>query len=296
MKIGLSTYSIHRAINAGEFDVLGAIRWIAENGGEHVEIVPSGYTLTGNDALIDAVKTQAADCKIDLSSYTIGANFVTGGEDFHELSEAERRAEIERVKKEVDVAARLGVKLMRHDAGSRPKDQCSLENFEKDLPGVADACREIADYAAKFGITTSVENHGYHFQGSERVRRLVKLVDRANYRTTLDVGNFACADEDSLSATLNNLDIASMIHFKDFYLRKSVPTTEGWFQSLHGKYLRGAITGCGDLDLVSVVKAIKASGFDGYVSIEFEGMEECKQGAKISMANVKALFGVPQTK
>ena len=31
MKVGLSTYSLSRAINAGEMDVLGAIEWIAEN-------------------------------------------------------------------------------------------------------------------------------------------------------------------------------------------------------------------------------------------------------------------------
>ncbi len=290
MKIGLSTYSIHRAIKAGEFDVLGAIRWIAENGGQHVEIVPSGFTLTGDEALIKAVKKQASKSKIDLSSYTIGANFVTAGEDAHEITKSERKAEIERVKKEVEVAAKLGVKLMRHDVGYRAKEKCTLEYFEKDLPKVADACREIADFAAQYGITTSVENHGYHFQGSERVRRLVTLVDRPNYRTTLDVGNFICADEDSVAATMNNIGIASMIHFKDFYIRKSVPTAEGWFQSLHGKYLRGAITGCGDLDLAGVVKVIKSSGFNGYVSIEFEGMEECKQGAKISLENVKALF------
>lgn len=290
MKIGLSTYSIHRAINAGEMDVLGAIKWIAENGGEHVEIVPSGYKLTGDDALIAAVKKQAADCGLDISSYTIGANFLTAGEDAHETSDAEYRAEIDRVKGEVDVAAKLGVKLMRHDVGYRPHEKCTYAQFEIDLPKVAAACREIADYAKQYGITTSVENHGYHFQGSERVRRLVNAVGRDNYRTTLDVGNFTCADENSVAATMNNIDIASMIHFKDFYIRDYVPTEEGWFTSLHGRKLRGAITGCGDLDLRRVVEVIKKSGFDGYISIEFEGMEECKQGAKISMNNVKALF------
>jgi hypothetical protein len=40
MKIGASTYSLQKAIKAGAFDVLGAFDWIAENGGEHIEIVP----------------------------------------------------------------------------------------------------------------------------------------------------------------------------------------------------------------------------------------------------------------
>ena len=92
MKIGLSSYSISRAIRAGEMDILGAVRWVAENGGEHIEIVPSGFVLTGDDALTDAVRKQAAECGIDLSSYTIGANFLTAGEDAHETSENEYRA------------------------------------------------------------------------------------------------------------------------------------------------------------------------------------------------------------
>ncbi len=292
MKIGLSSYSLHRAIEAGEMDVLAAVRWVADNGGEHIEIVPSGFKLTGDDALIDAVRDQARTCGIDLSSYTIGANFLTAGDDAHETSESEYRAEIERVKKEVDVAARLGVKLMRHDVGYRKAEMCSYEQYEKDLPKVVEACREVADYAVRYGITTSVENHGLHFQNSERVRRLVRLVGRDNYRTTLDIGNFNCADEDSVAATMNNIDIASMIHFKDFFIRKSVPVGDGWGRTLHGRYIRGAITGCGDLDLPAVVKVIKSSGFDGYISIEFEGVEECRSGSKQSLANVKALFGV----
>lgn len=294
MKIGLSSYSISRAINAGEFDFVGALKWAAENGAEHFEVVPAGMSFEGKDELIAEVRKTAAELGVDLSSYTIGANFATAGEDQHDASEEEVRAEIERVKKEVDIAAKFGVKLMRHDVAYRAKEKCTLEQFELDLPKVAAACAEIADYAAQYGITTSVENHGYHFQGSERVKRLVNAVNRPNYRTTLDVGNFVCADEDSVSATMNNIEIASMVHFKDFYLRDTVPTMDGWFTSLHGKCLRGAITGNGDLNLAKVAQVIKESEFDGYISIEFEGMEECKQASKISMANVKALFASPE--
>lgn len=292
MKIGLSSYSVCRAIAAGEFDIIGAIQWVAENGGEHIEVVPGGVFefSSASDPLISQVKHEATTCKIDLSSYTIGANLVTAGPDFHDMTAAERAEEVKRIKGQVDIAGALGVKFMRHDAGWRHIAHCGIEQFDKDLPKVAEACREIAEYAKQYGITTSVENHGYFFQGSERVRRLVDLVGLENFRTTMDVGNFCCSDEDCVIAVMNNIGIASMIHFKDFYIRESVPTTEGWFQSLHGRYLRGAITGCGDINLAKITKIIKESGFDGFISIEYEGMEECKLGARISMNNVKALF------
>lgn len=37
---------------------------------------------------------------------------------------------------------------------------------------------------------------------------------------------------------------------------------------------------------MEIIKVIKHSGFDGYISVEFEGMEECKKASKLSMDNV----------
>ena len=54
--------------------------------------------------------------------------------------------------------------------------------------------------------------------------------------------------------------------------------------------MKGSITGYGDLDLRTIVAVIKQSGFDGFVSIEFEGREESLFAAKRSLDNVKRLF------
>ncbi len=106
MKIGLSSYSISRALRAGDFDLPGAIRWVAENGGEHLEVVPPCGTFDlKKDENIELVKKTASECGIALSSYTISANFITGGSDGHDLSDEERAAEVARVKGEVDTAA-----------------------------------------------------------------------------------------------------------------------------------------------------------------------------------------------
>ena len=291
MKIGMSLYSLSRAIRAGELDVLSAIEWIADHGAEHVEIVPGNYLDLSDAKMLKAVKAKAKKCKIALSSYTIGANFITAGEDAHETTKTEYRKEIDRVKGQVDIAAALGVKLMRHDVCYRAQDQCTLAQFEKDLPKVVKACQEIADYAAGFGITTSVENHGFHFQGSERVRRLVQGVNRPNYKHTIDVGNFLCADEQPMTGLKNNIDIASgIIHFKDFHIRDWVPTTAMHFKTLHGRYLRGAMTGFGDVNLREVVAFLKEVKYKGFISVEYEGKEPCLEGAEVSLANVQALF------
>jgi sugar phosphate isomerase/epimerase len=284
MKIGLSSYSLSRAIKAQEMTVLDAIGWVADNGGEHIEIVPIGFTLDDNPQLVEAICRKAEEAGIELSNYAIAANFLKPDETGYE-------AEIARVMKQVDIARDLGVKRMRHDVATRPIPEATLVQFHADLQKLADACRRVADYAADYGIITSVENHGFYVQGSDRVQELVHEVGRANFRTTLDVGNFMCVDEDSVVATKKNISIASMVHLKDFYIRPlHRDPGNGWFRTAGGSFLRGAIVGQGDIDMWSVIKTIKESGYDGYISIEFEGLESCTFGSSVGLANARRIW------
>ncbi|MNC25700.1 hypothetical protein D3C75_737990 [compost metagenome] len=79
-----------------------------------------------------------------------------------------------------------------------------------------------------------------------------------------------------------------MVHLKDFYIRpQDRHPGEGWFQSSGGNWLRGAIVGQGDIDMPRVLQLVKESGYDGYISIEFEGMEECRKGTRLGLEYVK---------
>jgi len=282
MKLGISTYSLYSAYRSGELTLEGVIETIAELGAEHAEIVPIGYSLVEQPELIEVIKNTAANAGLELSNYAIGANFAG-------LDADAREQEIARVKREVDACAALGIKRMRHDVAK--SDDLSISNFLAEMPALVDACRQIADYAATYGITTSIENHGYFVQHSDRVQAIVNAVARDNFRTTLDIGNFLCADEEPTIAVAKNIALASMVHFKDFYIRSSqYKPGDGWFNSSGGKWLRGAIVGQGDIDMPKVIEIVKGSGYDGYISIEFEGMEQCKQGTKQGMDYIKRMW------
>lgn len=285
MKLGVSTYSLSRAVRAGEMDVLGIMDWIKDLGGTHVEVVPVGFDLMENPELIDQIVAKAQELDLEISNYAIGANFVKD-------SDAEFDEEIEKVKKHVEIARQLGVKIMRHDVASRPVPEATIQQFEEDLPKLVQACQEIADYAAQYDITTSVENHGRYLQASDRIQRLIHAVNRPNYKTTIDTGNFLCVDEDPVSAVKKNLPYTSgIIHLKDFYYRPAhLNPGEGWIVTSNDNFLRGSIFGQGDIDVRQVLSAIKAADFDGYLSLEFEGMEECKQGTKIGFENILRLW------
>jgi sugar phosphate isomerase/epimerase len=267
--------------------ILDVIDWIADNGGEHMEIVPYGFTLEDNEELTDAVRKRAEAAGIQLSNYSMPANFV------HESKEA-FDAEVERIKRHVDTVHRLGIKHMRHDvtAFTLPPEKTGIDYVEDNLEQIVNGCRQIADYAARYGITTTIENHGVSVQASDRVQRVLKAVDRTNFKTTLDIGNFLCVDEQPLVGVKRNLPYASLIHVKDFYYRPYDQDPGGgrWFRTSHGNYLRGAIFGQGDLDVRRILRLIKESGYDGFITLEFEGMEDCREGTRLGLENLKRLW------
>ncbi|TMV43732.1 sugar phosphate isomerase/epimerase [Paenibacillus mesophilus] len=287
MKIGLSSYSLLNALKSGEMDILDAIQWVADNGGEHMEFVPYGYTLVDNPALTDEVREKARSVGIELSNYSMPANFVQETEEAFE-------EEMNRMKQHVDLVHRLGMKHMRHDvtAFTIPPEKMTIAWFEESLPLIVRGSRIVADYARQYGITTTIENHGFSVQASDRVQRVLQAVDRPNFKTTLDIGNFMCVDENPIIGVMKNLPYASLIHFKDFYFRPydQYPGEGVWFKTAHGNYLRGAIIGHGDIDIRRIVKLVKSSGYDGYITVEFEGMEECKSASRIAMQNLRRLW------
>ena len=155
-------------------------------------------------------------------------------------------------------------------------------------------------YAAEKGITIVMENHGFFINGSERILRLIEAIDRPNLKMTVDVGNFLCVDEDPVAAVKRCLPMAEMIHLKDFYIRKKEQLPDqtemfncnkgSWFETMGGKMIRGSILGQGDMDIWEILKTIKHSDFDGYISLEFEGMEPCEQGTEIGLAMARAIL------
>ncbi|MFK3938153.1 sugar phosphate isomerase/epimerase family protein [Alkalihalobacillus sp. NPDC078783] len=287
MKAGISTYSLLEAIESGEMDILDVLQWTADHGGEHVEIVPYGFTLVDNESLAAKVREKAEDLDLLLSSYSMPADFVKDTEE-------EFETEVNRVKKHVDLLHYMNIRHLRHDvtAFTLPPEKRTITYFENSLPRIVEGSKRIADYAATFNITTTIENHGMAVQHSDRVQRVLQAVNKPNFKTTIDIGNFMCVDEDPLVGVTKNLPYASLVHVKDFYIRPSYedPGAGKWFKTANDNYLRGAIFGQGDLPVRELLKRIKQSGYDGFLTLEFEGMEECRLGTRIGLDNVKRLW------
>lgn len=262
MKLSVSTYSLSRT--QPHWSVAKKIDWIADAGVQGIEF--SGIA----DEKATTVAKRCEKRGIPVSSYCIGANLL--------CSPKAQKAEIARVKEHVDIAAALGAPSMRHDIArgfETYKGYRGPKTFSTALKIVVPAIREIADYAAEKGVITTLENHGFYMQAPQRVKKLIDTVNHDNFSLTIDMGNFLCVNADPVEAVRMLAKYAVMAHTKDFHIRpkKSVPPT-GWFATPTPIALRGAIVGHGAIDIPKQLRILKSAGYKGYLSLEFEGMED----------------------
>ncbi|HAS38149.1 MAG TPA: sugar phosphate isomerase/epimerase, partial [Ruminococcaceae bacterium] len=83
-----------------------------------------------------------------------------------------------------------------------------------------------------------------------------------------------CADETPLDAVKVGVKHIVYAHVKDFYYAdKSVPTPDGYFDTRDGNHLCGSVLGDGIVPVKKCVDLIKESGYDGWITLEYEGQE-----------------------
>lgn len=293
-RFGISIYGVSRKIRTGEFTPIAAFERICEMGAEVVELVPFGFNLVETPELKKDFKEASAKTGVPIGNYSLNANFLM-------LTDEQYRNELNRVKKHMDMASDMEISTMRVDSAafSRPMSENTIEKFQSELPLIVQTYEELCDYAKPLGITVLLENHGFHANGSERVRQIMTSVKRDNFAHQLDVGNYICVDDTPEIATKKMISFAKTIHMKDFYIRPAHRDPGGavefscensWFRSVNGTFLRGSILGQGDIDIWDVMRTVKNSDFNGDIYLEYEGMEECEYGTHVSFANMKRIY------
>lgn len=281
MKIGVSSYSfMHHAKQTGAS--LPDICTLAkEIGFEGIELISlSFFTKNGETEaeLAAQVRDHCNTLALPIIAYTVGADFLRN----------DIAGETARVKGCIDIAALLGAPLFRHDVTNEP-----CKSWQDAVCLMAPAIREIAEYAAQKGIRTSTENHGYVFQDANRVEALIREVNHDNYGWMVDIGNFVCADQNSIPAVAIAAPYAFHAHAKDFLIKPadSEDPGAGWFRSRHGQYIRGTVPGHGVIPIRRCVEILREHGYDGWLSYEFEGMEENIPALEAGLHYLKGIVG-----
>jgi sugar phosphate isomerase/epimerase len=274
MKIGISAYSFSKLMKGGGFTLFDAISRAKETGYDAIEFTtlepPPGKDVSG---FAGELRDACGKAGLPIVCYAVTADFLNGP--------GGSKAEAERVKKAVDIAGILGSPCLRHDAVWGIKGT-GCRTYRDAIRAIAPAIRDVTEYAARAGIRTMTENHGYLLQDSRRMEELVLAVDHPNYGLLVDIGNFMCADESSLEALPTVLPYAFHVHAKDFLWKSGAGARpdDSWFPTRGGNYLRGTIPGHGAVPLAQCLGFIKSSGYTGNVSVEFEGSEDPLEAAR----------------
>ena len=253
MKTCVSSYSFQPMLSSGEItqlQLIGKVKEMGFDGIEFIDLLPENGMSVEDYA--KRLRDESEKKGLPIVNYTIGAELLNRPLD----------EECERLFKQVDIAEILGASGMRHDAtGGYNAPLSAYCGFEQALPTLVEGCRRVTEYAAEKGISTLVENHGFFAQDSARVEKLVTGV--AKY--------------------------AKHVHAKDFHIKSgSEPDPgRGFFRSRAGNYLRGAVIGHGNIPVAQCVGILRRAGYDKYVSIEFEGIEQPLTGIEIGLENLK---------
>ena len=282
MKIGVSSYSFSKYLTenkCGYLKICDIAKEIGFDGIEFINLNNKNWGIEGDE--IEIAKEIKAHCEkigLEIAAYTVGANFLAEDID----------AEVERVKRCVDVCVALGAPVMRHDATFALK-KIPLYSYEDAISEMAPKIREIAEYAESLGVKTCSENHGFIFQAPDRVEELILAVNHKNYGWLCDFGNFLCADCDPAESVYIAAPYTVHAHAKDFLFKSADIEMPAGYQitTAMGNHIRGTVVGHGVVPVRQCINILKRAGYDGYVSLEFEGLEDNIGALKAGYANLR---------
>jgi len=284
MKPAVSAYSFSQYIRQGkltQYDTVEEAHKLGINAIEFTEMKPSDApSLDEQKEHALRIRRRADELGMEIVAYTIGADVSVTGE--------EAEAAVKRLCEQLDVAKILGVPVMRHDVCYKLGKTGYTRSFGLMLPVIAENTRRVTEYAQTLGIRTCTENHGFIAQDSLRVEALFNAVNHDNYGLLVDFGNFRCADEDSVTAVSRVAPYAVHVHAKDMVI---LPGTDahpgaGCITTRGGNFLKGTVIGQGNVPVKQCLRIMKRAGYEGYVSIEYEGAEDCIQGISTGFSNL----------
>ena len=194
---------------------------------------------------------------------------------------AKRQKNIDLTIKQIEIAYRLGVPIVRINTGrwgtsGSFDDLMANRGIEPTLPGyteedgfkwVIDSIEKCLPKAEECGVILGLENHWGLARTPEGLLRIANAIDSPWLEILLDTGNFLENPYDKLEMCAPQ---AVFMQAKNYY-------GGGLWYTL-------------DLDYPRIARIMRKHNFRGYVSLEFEGNEDYKTAIPKSLALLRKAF------
>jgi sugar phosphate isomerase/epimerase len=271
MKTSLAMWSFHREIGSGRMDTAKFIAEAKRLGYESVDLLAAWVSSADQ---VKQAKRLAADQGLNVCCYSVSNNFAMSG--------AELNAQVDMVRKGIEIGVELGAKIVRVFSANAREGL----TFDQAFVTIVDGFKRVVPDARAAGVTLALENHGTLACTSERVKKIIREVGSPNLKSTFDIGNFLIADEDPLDAAKNLAGEVAHAHVKDHRWTGVTGEPPQVFVSIKGRKLLPEIVGDGQIDFVKVFKILKKAGFNGHLSLEYEGNDPEPEGVYTSTHNL----------
>ncbi len=279
MKISASMYSLASAVKKEGWSVVDFIRYANSINLDGVELLDFYWKNRNNkDQEMKEALEALAHHNLQVSAYDVTNNFV-------KTSREERSAEAAKVIDGIYTAKRLGTDIVRVFCGDLHGDL----TYEDGQGWIVEGLRECAKVAEKEEVYLAIENHGLLAGKSKQVKEIIRMVDSPYVKSTFDTGNFLLVHESPKEAYDYLKDEIIHVHFKDFRKKDPNDAVKG-FRSTEGVEVIGVVPGDGEVDLNYIVNGLKTNGYNGWLSIEYEGFDDAKEANKEAVQRLKYLL------
>jgi len=273
-RIALATYSFWRFKDGLKLTMEACIDQAAEMGFDGLDLLHMQMHRE-DDAYLRDLKKRALINGLDLCGLSIHQTFVSPDKDV-------RRRNVEHTIRCIELAYKLGIPCMRLNTGrwgTTKNFETLMKNRgiepplagftdEDAYPWVMESIEQCLSAAENCGVLLALENHWGLARTPEGLLRIVKGVHSPWLKVLMDTGNFL----------ENPYDKLEMIAPHTVFVQAKTYYGGGIFYTL-------------DLDYTRIADILRRHNYRGYISLEFEGEEDCKTAIPKSLALLRQAFG-----
>ena len=271
MKLGAMIYSFGPAIRSGEMTQRDAVDLCAELGLACVD------TMVGlDDTPWSDVAKMVEDAGLYVASHITNANLAA-------LDDSERQAAMDKVSAAIEDTVVLGADKLMVVTGMIPESDSRAATQQR----IGQALHTLIVEARAAGVRLCIEDfpgqNSPHRTGAE----VLAVCDIAgpDLGVCFDTGNFLCGGETPEQAWPVVASKTIHAHVKDWRW-----TEDGRQNTPDGRRFDPELVGQGILDYPAVFAAMKASGYQGALSFEYEGPRDRAEAAREGIAYLRSVL------
>jgi L-ribulose-5-phosphate 3-epimerase len=266
IKLSLQSLSYKATFNAGEIALAGIIQKASDMRMDGVDLHFAQFASTDDDYL-EHLRHLCLHKGLQICYIGISNNFLKTGAEYDE--------QIQLCKDWIDVAAKMGVTMVRLFGGWLNEGQTEEEAW----PQLLAATKTVVAYGRSKHVVCGLHNHNHGCipATGEQVVRILDEVDDEYYSHILDTGQY----RGSPGASFGERGKEDPQY--DFY--GSIETSAPRAAQVRAKIYRIASGKEAWLDYERIMPILKKVGFNGWMSIVFEGQDELDELTAIPLAN-----------